>query len=86
METAKDKSVCLLISLLWCDIINVLIGFAWLFTGFSRYGDPILSFGGLALILVNLISMVFTICGKYLSSGITSAYYWFRVFMLPGGG
>ena len=86
METAtKDEYVCLLISLLWCDIINFLSGFVWLFLAFSRYNDdPMLKFGAIALILVNLISLLFTCCGKYLNKGISWDCYWFRVFMLPG--
>lgn len=78
---AKDGYVCLLISVLWCDIFNLISGFAWLLLlGFS---DPMLRFGGLALILVNLISVLFTCCGKYLTKGISSDCFWFRVFMLP---
>ena len=87
METAtkaKEVYVCLILSLLWCDVLNCITGFAWLFLGFSSYETTKMMFGGLALILVNLFSILFTCCGKYLSRGISSAYFWFRVFMFPG--
>ena len=90
METAtksKDVYTCLLISLFWCDVLNFISGIAWIFLGLARYGynpDPVLRFGGLVLVLVNLISMLFTCCGKYLSRGPSSDSFWFRVFMFPG--
>ena len=79
----QDVYVCLLISFFWCDVLNFLSGFAWLLLGFKGPGDNMLRFGGLALVLVNLISLLLTCRGKH-QGGISSDSFWFRVFMFPG--
>ena len=79
MACTTDKLLC------WCYILNLITGIAWAVIGFSSSycttskGSLLLKFGGLAFIVVSLISLL-----SLPQFRKRKEVFWFGVFKFPG--